>query len=395
MMNTSNVHEIFRHGSKALLLFLCAFLVTCGSNSDKVGSNVTDSDSNLTNVSITQNTSSVRITNNGSSTVEFTVVINGKSFYATDDDVINEVRNMSAEYEDEPFHRKLWRYLISNRYHFEPYTEAIWAHWPVLFLNSIGFGFCDDTASLFYTLATRFGYKARVWYLYSSDFTTGHVVTEIWIKDHWEMYDPDMQVYYWNEMGRIAGVEELADNPLLIINPINPFPLAHFSWSAFDSENPSMPYAYSQEMADIYLRKESNESTTPPSQQGDVSKFDHPFSLPPKAYLEFPVQTDLRLRSIYDTDIPSYGLMKLVLPKDWSGSVKMPFVIISINGSGSVSLNNEVFEIGSPAINDLLNDRSAFIYETLIINSFTDIEILFLVNTTRFNIDNISSIEIK
>jgi hypothetical protein len=393
-MNTLNVREIFRHRIKVLLLLLLCGLFACGSNSDKNGSNVTGS-SSLTNLSITQNTSSVRITNNGSSAVEFNVVINGKSFYATEDDVINEVRNMSPEYSDEPFYRKLWRYLIINRYHFEPYTEAIWAHSPVLFLNSIGFGFCDDSASLYYTLATQLGYKARLWYLYSSDLTTGHVVAEVWIKDHWEMYDPDMQVYYWNEMGRIAGVEELADNPLLIINPINPFPLEHFSWSAFDSEDPSMPYAYSQQMADIYLRKDSNQIATSPSQQGDVPKYDHPFILPPKAYLEFPVQEDRRLRSIYDTDIPSYGLMRLVLPKDWSGSLKMPFVIISINGSGRISLNNEVYEIGSSAIGNLLNDRSIFIYQTSIVNSLTDIEILFLVNETRFNIDNISSIEIK
>ena len=363
------------------LLFMGAIVSGCGN-----GVNSVNNTNNGTKISY------IRITNEGSSEVGFNAVISGKSFYTKEDEIISEINNLPSEYPNEPFHRKLWRYLIKNRYHFDPYTGEAWGHSPVLYLNSIGFGFCDDVAALYYALATRVGYEVRVWELSTSNYEYGDVVPEVWIKDHWEMYNPDAEVYYWNEKGQVAGVEELARNPQLILKPIDPFPVTHFSPSVVTSDIPPIPFAYTQIYADIYYRYES--VTEYYRQQVDFPKYDHPFSLPPKAYLEFPVKSDHKVITVYGTVAPSYDLMRLVLPKGWSGSVKLPFAFFSISGSGRISLNDDVYDLDSPDIaNELIiND---YIYQASINDSSTNIEIVFLVNKKRFDLDNISSFEIK
>jgi hypothetical protein len=368
-----------------LMLLMGATLSGCG------GGDGADSNSNpSSNTKI----SYIKITNEGSSEVGFNAVISGKSFYTKEDEIITEINGLPSDYANEPFYRKLWRYLIKNRYHFDPYTGETWGHSPVLYLNSIGFGFCDDVSALYYALATRVGYEVRVWGLWGPNYDSGHVVPEVWIKDHWEMYDPDMEVYYWNEKGQVAGVEEVCYNPQLITQPINPFPVTHFSPLVVTSDVPPMPFAYTQFVADIYSNINYHGLQSIYYEQVDFPKFDHPFSLPPKAYLEFPVKVDHKLKSDSGADVPTYDLMRLVLPKGWSGSVKLPFAFFSISGSGRISLNNTVYDLDSTDIdNQLIID--GYIYQASIIDSSTNIEIVFLVNKTRFDLNNISSFEIK
>ena len=384
------IPDIFKRFAKMLqfallLLFMVIILSGCGDGDD----NTSDANNNANNG---RKISYIRITNEGTSEVGFNAVISGKSFYTKEDEIITEINGLPSDGENEPFYRKLWRYLIKNRYHFDPYTGEVWGHSPVLYLNSIGFGFCDDVAALYYALATRVGHEVRVWELSTRNYDYGDVVPEVWIKDHWEMYNPDAEVYYWNEKGQVAGVEELALNPQLILKPINPFPVTHFSPSVVTSDVPPIPFAYTQIYADLYYRYES--VTEYYQQQVDFPKYDHPFSLPPKAYLEFPVKTDYKVITVYGAEAPSYDQMRLVLPKGWSGSVKLPFAFLAIKGSGSISLNGNVYDLDSPDIaNELIiND---YIYQASINNSSTNIEIVFLVNKTRFDLDNISSFEIK
>jgi hypothetical protein len=359
--------------------------------------NTAPSVNKTSNIRMTNEGSSFRITNEGSSEVGFNLLINGKSFFATVEDVINDIQSMPSDYPDEPAYRKLWRYLIKNRYHFESYTDSVWGHSPVLMLNSLGFGFCDDVASVYYFLATKMGYQARIWNIISADSQSGHVIPEVLIQNRWEMYDPDLEVYYWNEQGQVAGVEELSHNTQLITEPINPFPLSHFSDLAISAYEPSVPYAYSQYIAYVYYVYSGvyhHKIDTGYYVQVGFPTYDTPFSLPPKAYLEFPVQSDIVLRSESGDDVPSYHIMRLMLPKGWSGSVRVPFVFLSVRGSGRISLNDTHYDLDSPAVaNRLLIHND--IYEASIQESYTDIEILLLVNKTRFDLDNILSLDIR
>jgi hypothetical protein len=261
-------------------------------------------------------------------------------------------------------------------------------------LNSLGFGFCDDVASVYYFLATKMGYQARVWNIISPDAQLGHVIPEVLIQNRWEMYDPDLEIYYWNEQGQVAGVEEISNNTQLITEPINPFPLSHFSYSAIPFDEPSFPYAYSQYIAYVYSGVYNHKIDTGYYVQVGFPTYDTPFSLPPKAYLEFPVQSNIVLRSESGDEVPSYHIMRLMLPKGWSGSVRVPLVFLSIRGSGRISLNNTHYDLDSPDVANrlLIHDD---IYEASIQESYTDIEILLLVNKTRFDLDNILSLDIR
>jgi hypothetical protein len=399
-MNDIVKRVLKKHQFCIFLLLMCVMMIGCGNDTDNsssgnsIVSGGTGTGSTGTGSGGSNKKSYVRITNDGSSEIGFNVVVNGNAFYTREGDIITDVSNLTSEYVNEPFHRKLWRYIIKSKYHFEPYTGDAWGHSPILFLNSIGFGFCDDVSAVYHALATRFGYTARIWGLWAPGYVAGHVVPEVMIKDRWEMYDPDMEVYYWNKKTQVAGVEELSENPKLITNPVNPFPVSHFTPSIVTTDASKIPFAYTQLTADLYSNITARVDVTSYYQQIDIMKYDYPFNLPPKAYLEFPIKENVTLTTSSGIDVPIYNLMRLVLPKGWSGIVRLPFVFVAIKGSGSISLNDEVYDLDSPDIgNDLKID--SHIYQASINVSLTDIAIVFLVNKTRFDLDNISSVEIK
>lgn len=104
----------------------------------------------------------------------------------------------------------IWKFLVDWRYHHTPAESGDELHDPVKFLNVYGYGFCDDCATNFSVLANRAGLQSRVWGL------GGHVVGETFYDGRWHMFDPDHQVFYRNQQGVIAGVEELSQHPELI-----------------------------------------------------------------------------------------------------------------------------------------------------------------------------------
>ncbi len=175
----------------------------------------------------------VSIRNTGPFVIDYQLAFNQK-FGLTTQEVVRAIQEMQPEFPGEPIQRKVWRFVRDNRYHFDPLTASRWNHSPGLFFSSIGFGYCDDSASLFRYLMTAMGFTSRVWML------TGHVVPEVLVDGRWEMWDPDLQVSYINHSGFAASVEELATNPDLITHPLVSFPGANWA-------------AYTQITADLYL----------------------------------------------------------------------------------------------------------------------------------------------
>jgi len=247
-------------------------------------------------------------------------------------ELIREILAMAPEYPDETTPRKVWRFIRDNRYHFFPITNAGWLSSPSLFFNSAGFGLCGDSANVFYHLMTALGYTARVWRL------GGHVVAEVLVNDRWEMWDPDLEVNYRNQSGMVAGVQELAANPGLITNPIDPIQ------RAFDLS------AYSTNVAGIYSSTNDNSlqagfyldtlADAPPS-----------FEIPPDGVFEFPDVYDAPLAAVRSNPgslddgtgnasyVPSYTNARLIVPAGFSGTISMPLIIQSIGLSNSPTLS--------------------------------------------------------
>ncbi len=104
----------------------------------------------------------------------------------------------------------IWQFLVDWRYHDYPAEGGGEVHDAVRFVNVYGYGFCDDSAAVFCQLATAAGFKTRSYGL------SGHVVAEAFYDGEWHMFDPDHQVIYRRDDGRIAGVEYLQEHPELI-----------------------------------------------------------------------------------------------------------------------------------------------------------------------------------
>ena len=112
-----------------------------------------------------------------------------------------------AEIEDETDRAlALWRFIIKNRYHYYPVTNAIEEVDIVKYLSVYGYGWCGESALVLARLADEVGLKGRVWKL------RGHVVPEVFADGKWILLDPDRMVYFHKPGDRkaIHGVEELA-----------------------------------------------------------------------------------------------------------------------------------------------------------------------------------------
>jgi hypothetical protein len=318
--------------------------------------------------------SAVRITNVGQNDAAiYGLKLNNGGFFMGPADILNEVYNMEDVTPGEPYEKKLWRFVVENRYHFDPYSSAAWQHDPVLFFNSIGFGYCDDAASVYSKLAAYAGYQSRVWYL------SGHVVPEVNAQNRWQMLDPDLEVYYLRPDGSIAGVSELAADPTLITNPVNPI-LPPDNW------------AYNQAVADIYASTEDNsidsENGIESSTQGFL------IVLPLKASIVFPGIFTPEVRSESGSSVPEYANLKLVLPAGWQGPLPGGLVITSIRGIGNVIIDGAELPIGSPAVDAALNDRSRPITEISVASSLSDIEVIYLINRKRITLDYTNVIDL-
>ncbi len=159
----------------------------------------------------------VTIRNLGEQTVvDPRIVVNGRKDWFDTDSILAEILEPGMSKRDKAV--AIWRFVVDNRTHDQPVHHHVEAHDPARFFNVYGYGFCDDAATNFMVLAEKARVSSRVWTL------EGHVVAEARYDRSWHMFDADAEVYYLAEDGRIAGVEELADNPALIRRHPSPLP---------------------------------------------------------------------------------------------------------------------------------------------------------------------------
>lgn len=149
---------------------------------------------------------SIIVRNSHATSAKFHISIND-NFYVGEADIVNEINKIKEE--QEPDYIAAWRYVAQKTFHSEPLTFDNWQHIPTLFINSIGGGFCDDRASVLAAIWRILGYQSRVILL------NGHVIPEVFVNNKWEMYDPDLYLYYEKD-GVVLSVNELVENPDVI-----------------------------------------------------------------------------------------------------------------------------------------------------------------------------------
>lgn len=323
--------------------------------------------------------SAIRIENVSGATQTLRLSLNGKQFFQSNQDLLDEIRQLPDEIAAEPLERKIWRYIRDNRIHRPSLTEENWYHSPTLFMNSLGFGICDDSAALLYQIATSAGIQARVWAL------TSHVVAEVFTNGKWKMYDPELGAYYENDDGQVAGVEELAMNADLITSPRNQFT---YQPDLHDSSMNDLQFA--EFVASLYTTADDNsvirtiETTIPP----EIVEF----TLPPRVTLDFPGKFETCFS--FNVQILKCEQLRITVPAGFSGLMSNSLVISSIMGEGRAQIDGYLFDINSYGFRSYVRNYLVWRRDFQILESDTPVTFTYLLNPQRFFLLNHNQLEI-
>jgi hypothetical protein len=272
---------------------------------------------------------SIGIVNKGATAARVGISIDGHLF-GDRDEMLTYIAALAPMFEGEPDYRKAWRFLTARAYFYTPYTGTSEAHDPLRFVNSIGYGYCDDFASVLATIWQWQGYESRVWWM------TGHVVPEIRAADRWMMFDADMGVFYTDSSGDAASVEELGSNPQFIVQPINPL---------YDSSY----IAYDPLIANIYASTGNNWTQVPVMGESRGMQLD----LPAGSELVFPVANGAVTSLFADAALAHpvyYGAQLLIPSVAEETTLRLPLFVSGISGGGTVEIGDQSYELGSSAL---------------------------------------------
>lgn len=341
-------------------------------------------------------TSAISVRNDSDRDVDFVLEHDGFPVFESIAKMVQFVRDMPAELPDEPFERKLWRFIRDSSNHYYPLMPLQFQEAPWGTINSTGFGFCADMATSYVAIARAAGYEARVWSLYN------HVVPEIKVDGRWQLYDPDVAIYYFNRSGAVAGVEELAADPQLIRAPTRPI-------------LPVDLYQYSEVVADFYATTANNAVATNillPSVKDVAGRF----HLPPGATLTYPgrwteaVAYEVFGSLIDEADLPDWRSLaaaqgmdtpiplpfqrqaKMDLPEGWTGSLALPLWLWEIQGSGSVRIDGMDYAIGSAELTERLQRRRPA--RELEIIQGSNVSLIMQMNFVMFYMQESTAIEL-
>jgi hypothetical protein len=319
----------------------------------------------------------ITFTNTTDQPIAITFEHNGFPLFQSDDEIVQYVRDMPSQYGGEPFERKLWRFVRDNTYHRVPLTPEQWLHdsWALL---AQGWGICSHVSAAYVILARKAGYEARVWGL------TGHVVPEIKINGRWEIFDPDLSVYYFNVDSQIANVEDIESNPSLILSPINRILPANHT------------HEYSSLVADIYSSAADNFIGDGIFIANLPGRF-QPLVLPPGSRFTYPgkwTSSVIGVDGVVPFDVPYYLQSELLTPADWTGTVTLPHMIWEIHGSGRVRVLGEEFDVDSPALQAKLQNPGRQITEIEVLSAGSELQFISFINAMRYDLASSNAVSL-
>jgi hypothetical protein len=321
---------------------------------------------------------SVLLTNNSDTAVVFTIEHNGFPQFQSKAEMVQYVMEMIPIRADEPFEHKLWRFVRDNMYHNVPLNADQWLYDPWAAINSQGWGFCGHAAAVYVLLAREAGYEARVWGL------NGHVVPEISVQGEWQVYDPDLAIYYYANDGKVAGIDELASDSSLISSPITPL----FAPTAFP---------YSLTVANIYGSAENNflgDNTFLAEAEAEF----RPVTLPPQATLIYPGAWSTAVLGVDGSvsyAVPHFLQSMLTVPQTHTGAVSMPWMLWEMRGSGTVRVDGTNYLVGSPELIEYIQRPGHQISNVEVVSATSPIEFIFFINAMRYTLDPINQVNVK
>lgn len=265
---------------------------------------------------LTQEENTIIIKNKKSRSVSFQMRIN--NLFPLDSTIIyNHVKSISREDKIDA-DIAAWKFMINNTFHSNPYTPNVWQHSPVVFLNSIGGGYCDDQSSVLAKIWRYLGYESRVINL------GGHVVSEVYNKGKWSMMDADCKTVYGDSLGHILSVDEIAHKGKAVYN--YPVKLSEIS-SEYQEESPFL-----NKYIKFFTSTEDNYDNT--QWHLDYAKTSPNFILP--SYSQLNVVFDAKTQRLN---------ISVRLSKFSRGKLKVPLVPYLAQGAFNFKMNNKSYSV--------------------------------------------------
>ena len=281
----------------------------------------------------------VLISNESDSMAYFNMQFNG-NFSVNTKDLVEQIREFEVPGEpDMPDYEKAYHYMLKFHAHDWAVSDKFYIHEPSLYVNSFGVGLCGDSAGVLKLIWNGMGYESRLWYI------NGHVVSEVFTGERWQMYDADLRVvYYRHDTGQVAGVEELAANPQFIYDPL----------VRFDNPNGS-GVNHSHRTASFYSTTDNNWICYRCTEH--VEERDLVFQIPAGGNLRFGQLTPERRIPIANTDVDNLGLLTVTVPRNSSGTLDIPLALYDVTGSrsDSVTIGSQVLALGTDEVFDYSN----------------------------------------
>lgn len=285
-----------------VLLFL-----SCGNKSTDLNISVKNTFSDSVNTLVIYND------NNSKTYLNFKI---NNAFPLEMENIIDEIEEIASENKEE-IHVQAWKYISENTFKTKPYTqEHNWQHEPILYLNSIGGGYCDDRSTVLAGIWNNWYDSTRVIVL------EGHVVPEVKVNEKWEMYDPDYKVAYMNKENEVMSVKEIEEKAKIIKNPD----------SAILTEDPALKVTnpYTEYLYAIYKQKNVKHDATE-WHMAYENNFNDTFVLPAKSKLVIQFEEE-HIKSL-----------NVELTEESQGTIKNPFVPIEAKGDFDMEIkNNEI-----------------------------------------------------
>jgi hypothetical protein len=201
--------------------------------------------------------------------------------------------------------------------HFPPLPNDEISNNPLLNINSIGSGVCNNRSLILVSIFQNMGYESRMVHL------GGHSVAEVKSNNKWIMLDVTNGTMFYNSEQLPMSVNEIAENSTNSriyyiensrdLRELNSFLNAKWYIRLFETiENNSLEYLNT------------------PDKDGDYNTF----SLPAKSFIRFDIQD----KAAIENEI--YSFCRIDIAKGISDSINIPFVIHHIEGDGDLKIDD-------------------------------------------------------
>lgn len=145
--------------------------------------------------------------------------------------------NTAPDTTDQARVTQAWQFVTAQTFAYcSAGTRGGYNYDPAVTLNAFGFGCCDQLASALAWIWESEGYRARI---ASMSF---HTLPEVFYANTWHMLDPDHRVYYTNPDGTIASVQDILNDPSIVLTGDNADGVDGVGWQGSAMEQDYIAY---------------------------------------------------------------------------------------------------------------------------------------------------------